>query len=367
MTITPDEIKRYSQQLKLNEIGLAGQLKLKNAKVLCIGAGGLGSSLSFYLAAAGVGTIGIVDDDIVELSNLQRQILYQDSAIGNKKVIFAKQQLLALNPHITINIYPERFNVENAKKLISQYDIVADCSDNFATRYLTNDACFYLNKPYVFASVSQYQGQCALFFGEKSACFRCLFPSIPADNPFANCNEGGVLGVLPGLLGIIQATEIIKWILDIGKVLINQLFMIDLLTMDVKKIHLEKNPECRLCIARDSLELLIQHEKCDNFDKYAISFKELQFKLNNKEDILLVDVRSQEEHKHSNLGGISIPLPELFHRLSELNLEKLIIVYCQSGPRSIRAAHLLIENNFRSVRFLRGGVTQHTFYAQNFF
>lgn len=247
MLITPEEISRYSQQLKLPDVGLVGQAKLKNARVLCIGAGGLGSSLLLYLAAAGVGTIGIVDDDSVELSNLQRQVLYQTEHVGQKKAIIAKQQLMALNPHLNIDAYTERFHLENAAALINSYDIIADCSDNFPTRYLINDIRFSLKKPYVFASISQYKGQCSFFVAEKGPCFRCLFPSISPLEMIPNCSEAGVLGVLPGLLGIIQATEILKWILKNSETMLGELLMIDILKMDFQKFHLSKNPKCRTC------------------------------------------------------------------------------------------------------------------------
>ncbi len=246
MSLTPDEINRYSQQLKLEHIGLEGQLKLKNSRVLCIGAGGLGSSLLFYLTAAGIGKIGIVDHDVVELSNLHRQILYQDSQLGQKKSAVAKQQLSALNPHIDIHAYSEKFNLQNANELINQYDIIADCSDNFATRYLINDICYYLNKPYAFASVSQFEGQCSLFLGKHSPCFRCLFPSTSTMTP--NCSEGGILGVLPGLLGIIQATEIMKYTLNLGNTLAGHLLTIDALNMQFRKFQFTQNTECSLCV-----------------------------------------------------------------------------------------------------------------------
>ena len=245
--LTTDELNRYSQQVLLDPIGLAGQLKLKNARVLCIGAGGLGSSLLLYLTAAGVGTIGIVDDDHVELSNLQRQILYQQAHLGHPKALVAKQQLLALNPSVIINSYPEKFNALNAESIASSYDIIADCSDNFSTRYLVNDIAFSLDKPYVFASVEKFTGQCAIFLGQKSACFRCLFPVIPPAELFPPCASGGVLGVLPGLLGTLQATEILKWLLKLDECLSGNLLTINLLTMQFEKLRFQKNTACVLC------------------------------------------------------------------------------------------------------------------------
>lgn len=257
MTLTGEERLRYAQQLNLSEIGTAGQQKLKSARVLCVGAGGLGSPLLLYLAAAGVGTIGIIDADHIELSNLHRQVLYQTADIGMSKAVLAQQQLLALNPQLSIHAYAESLSVSNAHTLIQAYDIVADCTDNFSTRYVINDICYSLNMPWVFASVAQFSGQCSVFLGASSACFRCLFPTIPAHNPFSNCNADGVIGVIPGLLGMIQATEILKWILKIGKLLVNRLLVIDSLNMDFQHYDLVKNPSCRLCMLRESIENLL--------------------------------------------------------------------------------------------------------------
>ena len=242
LNFSTDELIRYSQQIKLDGIGLSGQQKLKNARVLCIGLGGLGSPLLLYLAAAGVGTLGIIDDDQVELSNLQRQILYRLSQVSEQKVTATKAQLLALNPHIQVHSYAAKLTEHNAAELISQYDLIADCSDNFPTRYLILDTCLDFNKPYVYASASRFQGYCSLFHG--SPCFRCLFPrSANADN-VATCQGEGVLGVLPGILGIIQATEILKWLLKLGNPLEKRLLIIDLLKMSFKEIQLAQNPDC---------------------------------------------------------------------------------------------------------------------------
>ncbi|MCD6039760.1 MAG: Sulfur carrier protein adenylyltransferase ThiF [Gammaproteobacteria bacterium] len=247
LLLTRDEIQIYSQQIKLNEIGLSGQMALKKARVLCIGAGGLGSSLLLYLTAAGVGTIGIIDDDIIEPSNLHRQVLYQHAQIGRPKAEMAKQQLNKLNPTIRILAYSERLSIKNAENLFNEYDIIADCSDNFDTRYLINDTSFLMNKPYVFAAVSQFGGQCAIFLAKNSACFRCLFPAVPSLNCFSSCEESGVLGVIPGMFGIIQATEIMKWILKIADTLPHYLFTIDALTMKFQRLHISKNQDCPLC------------------------------------------------------------------------------------------------------------------------
>jgi molybdopterin/thiamine biosynthesis adenylyltransferase len=242
-----DELIRYSKQLKLEEISLAGQQKLKQARVLCVGAGGLGSPLLLYLAASGVGQIGIMDEDTLALDNLPRQVIYQTNHIGQRKSELAKAQLLLLNPHSDITTYVERLTAENAKNIIAEYDIVADCTDNFATRYLINDTCFALDKPYVFASIAQYQGQCSVFLGKKKGCYRCLFPLVPDENAVRNCNDAGVLNVLPGLLGVIQATEILKWIVGIGNILAGRLLMVDALKMEFREFLLEPDASCSLC------------------------------------------------------------------------------------------------------------------------
>lgn len=358
MLLTPSEFIQYDQQLKLDSIGLEGQIKLKNARVLCIGAGGLGSSLLFYLAAAGVGTIGIIDDDVIELDNLQRQILYQHQHIKYKKCLVAKQQLIALNPNINIHAYDEKFNLENAKKLLEQYDLIADCSDNFATRYLVNDTCFQGNKPFVFASVSHYKGQCSLFLGKKGPCFRCLFPYDPTMDALHDCSDGGVLGVLPGLLGIMQATEIIKWILQLQDLLVGWLLTVDVLKMQFKQYQLTQNPECALCVHQKTM---VSPKFCsnnkDSSSELCISVNELQHKLINGEDIFLLDVRTPEEFSVYNLGGVLIPLVELPRRLTELDPKKTIVVYCKSGKRSIEATKILISENF-SVKYLQGGIVE---------
>ncbi|MBS0289552.1 MAG: HesA/MoeB/ThiF family protein [Proteobacteria bacterium] len=361
MSLTPNEAIQYDQHLKLEAIGLKGQVKLKNARVLCIGAGGLGSSLLYYLAAAGVGTIGIVDDDVVELHNLQRQILYQHQHIGSKKCIAAKQQLMALNPHIHIDPYDEKFRLKNAKELIKQYDIVADCTDNFATRFLVNDTCFNIKKPFVFASVSQFQGQCSVFLGEEGPCFRCLFPYDSAMDALRDCSEGGVLGVLPGLLGAMQGAEIIKWILQLPDLLVGKLLMVDILKMQFKEYRLTQNPECQLCIYQQAINLPSKfNSNCnesDNLSDHCISANELRRELNKGEAVFLLDVRTPEEFTAYNLGGVLIPLNELSQRLAELDRNKMIVVYCKSGNRSIAATKILINQNF-GVKYLQGGLIQ---------
>lgn len=360
--LTLDEMNRYTQQLKLQNIGLEGQIKLKKARVLCIGAGGLGSIVLLYLTAAGVGTIGIVDDDVLELSNLQRQILYQHQHLGSKKSLIAKKQLLALNPNVVIDSYTKRFDLTCARDLASQYDIVIDCSDNFYTHYLINDICFYLNKPYIFASISQFKGQCSFFLRGAHPCFRCLFPANATKDTLPDCTEGGVLGVLPGLLGTIQATEAIKYLLQLNDSLLGRLLTIDVLKMQFQSFYLMHNPDCELCVHKKSVESLLQSEPCtnlnNNFSNHVITAEELREALKNNTDIVLLDVRTAAENAAYNLGGLLIPLNELPTRLTELNPNAQIVVYCQSGRRSAAAIEILVAANFNAVRHLQGGVNE---------
>ena len=357
-SLSADELMRYSQQIKLDEIGLPGQEQLKNARVLCVGLGGLGSPLLLYLAAAGVGTLGIVDDDIVELSNLQRQILYRLPDVTLKKTVAASAQLLALNPSIQVNSYHEKLTEKNAAELINQYDIVADGSDNFYTRYLIHDVCFDLKKPYVYASASQFQGYCSLFYGSKGPCFRCLFPIPPQHDTIPNCNAGGVLGVLPGMLGIIQAADIIKWILKIGNPLEKRLLMIDILKMTFKEIQIAQNPDCTLCVHHPLSQRMnsLGCQRPIDLKKYAITSEYLPEFLQQNSKTTLIDVRTVKEHETHNIGGKLIPLTELPHRLSELDPSHHIIVYCQSGKRSLVALTILLEAGFTSVNYVVGGV-----------
>ncbi|EKD74216.1 MAG: hypothetical protein ACD_45C00031G0003 [uncultured bacterium] len=338
------ERTRYMQHLQLASMGLSGQLKLKNAKVLCIGAGGLASPLLLYLAAAGVGTIGIVDHDQVALSNLQRQILYTENDIGKQKTDIAKKTLLALNPHITVNLYPYYLDHTYAEELIAQYDIVADCSDNYETRYLVNDSCFTLKKPFVYASIYEYAGQCATFHTINGPCFRCLFREAPV-HALPNCRETGVLSVLPGLLGTIQATEVLKFILAHGDLLIGRLLSVDILKMQFKTLNFSKDSTCPLCSS---------HQK--KIDNLTISVQALQTATAMGNEIVLLDVRTLPERTEFNIGGLWIPIDELPKRLQELDPTQNIVVYCRSGTRSQYAVALLKKEHFKQVRSLVGGM-----------
>jgi adenylyltransferase/sulfurtransferase len=358
--LSADEIMRYAQQIKLSEIGLDGQKKLKDARVLCIGLGGLGSPLLLYLAAAGVGELGIVDHDSVDLTNLHRQILYRSQDLGRAKAISAKEQLLALNPSIEVNSYIEKLTHCNADEFISQYDIIADGSDNFATRYLIHDTCFKFNKPYVYASAGQFQGYCSVFYAnQENPCLRCLFPAATS-HTHGNCATDGVIGVLPGLLGIFQAVEIIKWIVNMGAGLVKRLLMVDLLTMSFKEIHLRKNSDCQLCVysefVHESIPAIVCAEEL-SLNNYAISILQL-IHLLQKSNTCLVDVRSAAEHKEKNIGGQIIPLEELPFRLNELTRTHTIILYCLSGKRSLAAVKILLAAGFTSVKYLKKGAVE---------
>jgi len=345
MSLSPAELLFYAKSISLPDMGIEGQLKLKNTKMLCIGAGGLGSSLLQTLASAGIGTIGIIDHDVVELSNLQRQTLYRHEDIGLKKIIAAKKYLDLLNPHINIYSYPENFNMINAQKLISQYDIIADCTDDLANRYLVNQYCVKLNKPFVFAGIWQHQGQCMLFHGKHGPCFECLFPPESATDLLADCSNSGVLNILPNLLGTLQANLIIQYNLTQKTTLANYFYQLNITNLELRRYSVGQNPQCSLC----SLSL------GKAFSIKNISAAKLNIHKTNNAFILL-DVRSREEHAAQNLGDLCIPLPELSQRITELNPDMPIIIYCKSGKRSMMAARILSAHAFTNIAVLEGGI-----------
>lgn len=361
--LNQEELIRYSRQMVLESIGLEGQRKLKNARVLCVGAGGLASPLLLYLAAAGVGTLGIMDQDELELSNLHRQILFQSDQLKKNKAELAQQQLQRLNPHIHTIAIPQHLTPDNAVKIISSYDIIADCSDNFATRYLLNDTCFALNKPYCFASINQFEGLCSLFTGKKGPCYRCLFPHPPQPHEIPNCNDNGVLGVVPGLLGTLQATEILKFILNLGTALNARVLKVNLLDLHFKEFTLNQNKNCALCVQPHSpTELTPPKTFCQSNNlsqENIISAQELSHLLHQKCDFLLIDVRTVEEHVQDNIGGVLIPLAEFPQRIHELDQQQDIIIYCKSGFRSLSAVKFLLQAGFHPsrVKSLSGGIT----------
>lgn len=358
--LTGADLQRYSRHLALSEVGIDGQKRLKNAKVLCIGAGGLASPALLYLAAAGVGTLGIVEDDQVELSNLQRQILYTTHDIGSSKAQCAQKHLNALNPDIKINLHLHRLTRENAIDILSPYDIILDCTDNFYSRYLINDACFYLNKPDVYASILRFEGQCTVFSAPNSPCYRCLFKSPPPPELMPNCAEGGVIGALPGLLGTIQAMEVIKIILGQGTSLVGRLLLVDALSMRFRELKIPSNPDCPLCVHRQPFaELELPEISCNTQDEITlteISASDLHLLLQKDNSILLLDVRDPYEHEICNIGGQLIPLADVSQQLNELNQNQHIVVYCKMGSRSKKAAEILHKNGFIKISVLTGGI-----------
>lgn len=348
MDLTAEERVRYHRHLLLPEVDLKGQQALKSAKVICIGAGGLGSPVLLYLAAAGIGTLGVVDDDVVELSNLQRQIIYTTQDSGRAKVDCAQTALHALNPNIIIHRHRKKLTQENVMALLHDYDIVVDGTDNFVSRYVINDACFHLKKPLVSASIYRFEGQCSVFATPNGPCYRCLYPH---PSSALSCSEAGVLGVLPGLLGTIQATEVIKLILNIGQPLIGRLLTVNALTMQFNEYILHKNPACALCYAFKENDM----QQTPAIEEVTVNeLLELQ---KQQKNLLVLDVREPAEYDVDNMGGKLIPIGQLPERLDELDREQLIVVHCKSGGRSSRAVAFLMGEGFKNVKNLKGGIT----------
>jgi len=363
--LSSEEVLRYSRHLILPEVALEGQLRLKAARVLCVGAGGLGSPLAMYLAAAGVGTLGIVDFDTVDATNLQRQILHSTQDIGRSKVASAAETVKGLNPNVRVVPFESKLTSANALEIFRDFDIIADGTDNFATRYLVNDACILTGKPNVYASVFRFDGQASIFAAPGGPCYRCLYPEPPPPGMVPSCAEGGVLGVLPGLLGIIQATEVIKLILGTGEPLIGRLLLVDALTMRFRELKVRRDTECPVCGDNPSVRELIDYDQFCAVrgeelqlapDVHQISPEELQQRLSSGEGIYVLDVREAHEYEICNLRGHLIPLGELPQRLSELNVDSDIVVHCKSGARSTKAAELLRAAGFSRVSNLTGGI-----------
>jgi len=365
-TLTNDEILRYSRHLIMPEVGMQGQQKLKAAKVLCIGAGGLGSPLTLYLAAAGVGTLGIVDFDIVDYTNLQRQIIHTTDDVGRKKLDSAAEKLKAINPFLNLRTFETKLTSANALALFREFDIVADGTDNFPTRYLVNDACVLTGKPNVYGSIFRFEGQASVFATEEGPCYRCLYPEPPPPGLVPSCAEGGVLGILPGLIGVIQATETIKLILGQGDSLAGRLLLVDALGMKFRELKLRKNPECPVCGQHRTITELIDYEEfCGIRGQEApaadsipsISVEELKKKLDAKADIFVLDVREPHEYQICNLSGYLIPLGDLPKRVNELDSSREIIAHCKMGGRSAKAVTFLRTSGFKKVYNLTGGIT----------
>jgi sulfur-carrier protein adenylyltransferase/sulfurtransferase len=364
-TLNNEEILRYSRHLIMPEVGMEGQLKIKNAKVLCVGAGGLGSPLALYLGAAGVGTLGIVDFDVVDYTNLQRQIIHSTADVGRKKLDSAADKLKSINPFINIKKIDARLSSENALELFKDFDIIADGTDNFPTRYLVNDACVLTRKPNVYASIFRFEGQASIFALPEGPCYRCLYPEPPPPGLVPSCAEGGVLGILPGLLGVIQATEVIKLILGKGDPLVGRLLLVDALGMKFRELKLRKNPECPACGKNPTITKLIDYEEfCGirgeeqevEISEGDIQVEELKRLLDKGEDIFVLDVREPHEYQICNIGGHLIPLGDLPKRVSELDSSKEIVAHCRSGARSAKAVAFLRQAGFKKVHNLAGGI-----------
>ncbi len=380
--LSNDEIARYSRHLILPEVGMEGQQKLKAAKVLCVGTGGLGAPLTLYLAAAGVGTIGLVDFDTVDASNLQRQIIHSTATVGKLKVDSAEIMLNGLNPYLKVVKYNTMLTSANALEIFKDYDVIADGTDNFQTRYLVNDACVLLNKPNAYGSIFRFEGQASVFATKEGPCYRCLYPEPPPPGLVPSCAEGGVLGILPGLVGVIQATEVIKLILGIGDSLVGRLLLVDALGMNFRTLKLRKNTDCPVCGTHPTVTELIDYDQFCGVPKSAgagplevahdqavgdlpvvdgipqIGVKELKRKMDAGEDLFILDVREPHEYPIANLGAPLIPVGDVERRIDELAAQKdrQVIVHCRSGARSQKAAIALKKAGFTNVTNLTGGI-----------
>ena len=365
--LSADEIKRYSRHLILPEVGMDGQRALKAARVLCIGAGGLGSPAAMYLAAAGVGTLGLVDFDVVDTSNLQRQLLHGTTDVGRPKLDSARDRLNDLNPNIHVETYETALSSENALELFEPYDVILDGTDNFPTRYLVNDACVLLGKPNAYGSIFRFEGQASVFAAKDGPCYRCLYPEPPPPGLVPSCAEGGVLGVLPGIIGTIQATEAIKLILGKGDALIGRFLIFDALRMKFRELKLRKDPDCPVCGEHPTVTQLIDYEQFCGVERRAeadgtvstddMTALELKERLDRGEPIVIVDVREPQEYRINRIEGSKlIPLGELPQRYEELDSNAAIVCQCKSGVRSAKAAGFLRSIGFKNVRNLAGGI-----------
>ena len=364
--LSQQEILRYSRHLIMPEVGMDGQLKLKAAKVLLIGTGGLGAPLGLYLTAAGVGRLGLVDFDVVDFTNLQRQVTFTTQDVGKRKIEAARDRLHGLNPEIQIDTHEAKLTSENALDILRDYDIIVDGTDNFPTRYLVNDACVLLGKPNVYGSIFRFEGQATVFALDDGPCYRCLYPEPPPPGLVPSCAEGGVLGVLPGIVGSIQANETIKLIIGRGESLKGRLLIFDALKMKFRELRLRKNPDCPICGTHRTVTKLIDYEEfCGLRGQEAqqpaaqvpeIEPVELKRKLDAGEDVFILDVREPHEYQICHLNGHLIPLGDLPKRVSELDSARTIVAHCRSGQRSAQAVEFLRTAGFRKVWNLKGGI-----------
>ncbi|HVW81800.1 MAG TPA: adenylyltransferase/sulfurtransferase MoeZ [Mycobacteriales bacterium] len=365
--LTPQEVRRYSRHLIIPDVAMDGQKRLKNARVLCVGAGGLGSPALMYLAAAGVGTLGIIDFDVVDESNLQRQVIHGQSDVGRSKAQSAKESVAEINPLVQVNLHEERLDSSNVMRIFADYDLIVDGTDNFATRYLVNDACVLLNKPYVWGSIYRFDGQASVFWSEHGPCYRCLYPEPPPPGMVPSCAEGGVLGVLCASIGSIQVNEAIKVLTGIGEPLVGRLMIYDALEMTYRSVKVRKDPECPLCGKNPTITELIDYEAfCGAVSDEAveaaagstITAGELNAMKERGDDIYLVDVREPAEWEIVRIpDAVLIPKGELPGKLADLPQDKPVVVYCKSGVRSAEALALLKDAGFSDAKHVQGGVT----------
>jgi len=374
-SLSHEEVRRYSRHLIMPEVGVAGQERLKAAGVLLIGAGGLGSPAAMYLAAAGVGRIGLVDYDTVDLSNLHRQVIHGTKDIGRPKLDSATERIRDINPHVRVDVHEVALTSANALELFAPYDVIIDGTDNFPTRYLVNDACVLLGKPNVYGSIFRFEGQASVFHAAAGPCYRCLFPEPPPPGLVPSCAEGGVLGVLPGIIGVIQATEAIKLILEVGEPLIGRLLLYDALAMSFDEVRLRKNPDCPACRENPTLTGLIDYEEfCgmpahdhsefaapDSGGVLSITPLELKHRLDAGDDLFILDVREPDEWAISNLAGLGavlIPMGQVLQHLDELDTAREIVVQCRSGARSAEVIRQLQGHGYRKLLNLDGGINR---------
>ena len=365
VALSNEEVLRYSRHLIMPEVGMEGQQKLKAARVLCIGAGGLGSPLAMYLAAAGVGTLGLVDFDVVDFTNLQRQIIHSTADVGRKKLDSAEETLKGINPFVEVRKFEIKLSSANALDIFRQFDVIADGTDNFPTRYLVNDACVLTGKPNVYGSIFRFEGQASIFATKEGPCYRFLYLEPPPPGLVPSCAEGGVLGILPGLVGVIQATETIKLILGRGDALIGRLLLVDAMGMNFRQLKLRKNPDCPACGTHPTVTALIDYQEFCGIsgEEQApatavpeMTVEELKQKLDAREDIFILDVREPHEYQICNLSGYLLPLGDLPKRAHELDSSREIVAHCRSGVRSAKAVDFLRQAGFRKVKNLKGGI-----------
>ena len=372
MALTQDQINRYSRHLLLPEVGVEGQEKICNSKVLLIGTGGLGSPLALYLAAAGVGNLGLIDFDVVDLSNLQRQVAHGESTVGKLKVDSAKARIADLNSSINVNTYNTRLSSENVMEIFAEYDIIVDGTDNFPTRYLASDACVLLKKPYIYGCILRFEGQASVFDSRTGPCYRCLYPAPPPPGLVPSCAEGGVIGILPGIVGLIQANEVIKLILDIGDSLVGRLLLFDALKMKFREMKLRKDPACPICGENPTITELIDYEQFCGIVPVQESSTDLEMEIaveqvkkmmDEKHAFKLIDVREPSEYGICKIEGATlIPLGDIEakdpSKLNGLNPDEEIVLHCKAGVRSMKAAKALQEMGFKNLKSMRGGINE---------